>query len=195
MERTVPVANPHAGLYSVYNAVAAAAGAYALGLPVEATARALAESGPAFGRQERFELEGRTVRLLLAKNPTGLNEVLRALEASWPPLTVLAMLNDGIQDGRDVSWIYDADVERLAGLVSKLIVSGRRADDLALRFALAGIEPAAVDTDTRSALTTALLATPAGGRLEVVATYTAMLEVRELLASMSGTGHYWEGHE
>ncbi|HRC62523.1 MAG TPA: MurT ligase domain-containing protein [Dehalococcoidia bacterium] len=194
-ERRVPVAIPLAGLYSVYNALAAAAGAHALGLPIEATARALADSGPAFGRQERFHVEGRTVRLLLAKNPTGLNEVLRALEAAWPPLTLLAMLNDGIQDGRDVSWIYDADVERLAGLVGKLVVSGRRAEDLALRFALAGIEPAAVDTDTRVALQTALLATPPGGRLEVVATYTAMLEVRELLASMSGAGHYWEHDE
>ncbi len=194
-DRRVPTAIPLAGLYSVYNALAAAAGAYALGLPIEATARALAASGPAFGRQERFQVEGRTVRLLLAKNPTGLNEVLRALEAAWPPLTVLAMLNDGIQDGRDVSWIYDADVERLAGLVGKLVVSGQRADDFALRFALAGIEPSSVEPDTRRALAAALLATPAGGRLEVIATYTAMLEVRELLASMSGTGHYWESAE
>ncbi len=192
-ERCVPLAIPLAGLYSVYNALAAAAGAYALGLPVEATVRALTASGPAFGRQERFQVEGRTVRLLLAKNPTGLNEVLRALEAAWPPLTVLAMLNDGIQDGRDVSWIYDADVERLAGMVGTLVVSGRRADDFALRFALAGIEPSFVESDTRRALADALLATPSGGRLEVIATYTAMLEVRELLASMSGTGHYWEG--
>jgi UDP-N-acetylmuramyl tripeptide synthase len=194
-DHRVPVSIPLAGLYSVYNAVAAAAGAVALGLPLDVTARALMSSGPAFGRQERFEVEGRTVRLLLAKNPTGLNEVLRALEAAWPPLTVLAMLNDGIQDGRDVSWIYDADVERLTGLVSKLVVSGRRADDLALRFALAGIEPAAVERDIRAALSTALTATPPGGRLEVVATYTAMLEVRELLASLVGTQHYWEETE
>jgi UDP-N-acetylmuramyl tripeptide synthase len=194
-DRRVPVAIPLAGLYSVYNALAAAAGAHALGLPIEATARALAGSGPAFGRQEGFQVEGRTVRLLLAKNPTGLNEVLRALEAAWPPLTLLAMLNDGIQDGRDVSWIYDADIERLAGLVGKLVVSGQRAEDFALRFALAGIEPAAVEVDTRRALEVALLATPPGGRLEVIATYTAMLEVRELLATMSGAGHYWEGEE
>lgn len=194
-DHRVPVAIPLAGLYSVYNALAAAAGAHALGLPVEATARALADSGPAFGRQERFRVEGRTVRLLLAKNPTGLNEVMRALEASSPPLTLLAMLNDGIQDGRDVSWIYDADVERLAGLVRTLIVSGERADDLALRFALAGIEPSLVETGTGTALDAALRATPAGGRLEVIATYTAMLEIRELLAARSGTGHYWEGGE
>jgi UDP-N-acetylmuramyl tripeptide synthase len=192
-DRRMPVAIPLAGLYSVYNALAAAAGAYALGLPLEASARTLAGSGPAFGRQERFEVEGRTVRLLLTKNPTGLNEVLRALQAAWPPLTVLALLNDGIQDGRDVSWIYDADVERLAGLVAKLVVSGRRAEDFALRFALAGIEPSAVEPDIKVALITALMATPPGGRLEVIATYTAMLEVRELLASMSGSSHYWEG--
>jgi UDP-N-acetylmuramyl tripeptide synthase len=194
-ERRIPVAIPLAGLYSVYNALAAAAGAHALGLPLEASAGTLATSGAAFGRQERFAVEGRTVRLLLAKNPTGLNEVLRALQASWPPLTVLALLNDGIQDGRDVSWIYDADVERLTGLVGKLFVSGRRAEDLALRFALAGIEPAAVEPDIQFALVTALMATPPGGRLEVIATYTAMLEVRELLASMAGTGHYWEAQQ
>lgn len=194
-DRRMPVAIPLAGLYSVYNALAAAAGAHALGLPLEASARTLAASGPAFGRQERFQVEGRTVRLLLTKNPTGLNEVMRALQAAWPPLTILALLNDGIQDGRDVSWIYDADVERLAGLVGKLVVSGRRAEDFALRFALAGIEPSAVEPDIQAALITALMATPPGGRLEVIATYTAMLEVRELLAGMAGTGHYWESQD
>jgi UDP-N-acetylmuramyl tripeptide synthase len=193
--RCTIVTIPLAGLYSVYNALAAAAGAHALGLSVEATTRALANAGPAFGRQERFEVEGRSVRLLLAKNPTGLNEVLRTLEAVPPPLTLLAMLNDGIQDGRDVSWIYDADVERLAGRVGTLVVSGDRAADLALRCALAGIEPEQVEPSTAHALDAALGATPPGGRLEVVATYTAMLEVRELLASRAGGAHYWEARQ
>jgi hypothetical protein len=130
---TAEVTLPLAGLYSVYNALAAAAGAHALGLPFEATVRALAESGPAFGRQERFDLDGRSVRLLLAKNPTGLNEVIRALRAVPGAPTLLALLNDGIQDGQDVSWIYDADFERLADRSWRLVVSGDRADDLALR--------------------------------------------------------------
>jgi UDP-N-acetylmuramyl tripeptide synthase len=193
-DATVEVKLPLAGLYSVYNALAAAAGAHALGLPLAATVSALAESGPAFGRQERFEVDGRAVRLLLAKNPTGLNEVVRTLLAVPGEFTLLAMLNDGIQDGRDVSWIYDADLERLAGRPLRLVVSGDRADDLALRCAIAGLVPAAVEADVGQALDLALRDTTRGGRVEVIATYTAMLAIRVVLAARTGTRPYWEEH-
>lgn len=191
-ERGAEVAIPFAGLYSVYNALACAAGAHALGLPLEATVRALAESGPAFGRQERFEVDGRHVRLLLAKNPTGMNEVLRTLLANTEPLTLLALLNDGIQDGQDVSWIYDADIERIAGRVVTLIAGGDRADDMALRCALAGFEPVVAERDIERALDAAIARTPAGGRVEVMTTYTAMLAVRAILARRTGAQPYWE---
>lgn len=183
---------PLAGLYSVYNALAAAAGAFALGVSVEATIRALADSGPAFGRQERFMVRGRDVRLLLAKNPAGLNEVIRALGASRPDLRVLWLLNDGIQDGRDVSWIYDADVEVLAGRVRELTVGGDRASELALRLHLGGLDPSRVETGIEDALDAALDGTPEGGQLDIVATYTAMLDVRSLLAARTGRDAYWE---
>jgi UDP-N-acetylmuramyl tripeptide synthase len=192
---TAEVTLPLAGLYSVYNALAAAAGAHALGLPFDATVRALAESGPAFGRQERFNLDGRTVRLLLAKNPTGLNEVMRTLRAVPGEVTLLALLNDGIQDGQDVSWIYDADFERLADLPLHLVVSGDRADDLALRCVLAGLTPRTVEAHLDRALDAALAATPPGGRIEVVATYTAMLAIRALLAARTGARPYWDADE
>ena len=143
--------------------------------------RALTDAGPAFGRQEQFDIDGRTVRLLLAKNPTGLNEVFRVLTAAPRPLVLLALLNDGIQDGQDVSWIYDADMEQLAGSGCTLIVSGDRADDLAQ-----------VERSAARALDVALAATPSGGRLEVVATYTAMLAVRADLARRTGAQQYWE---
>lgn len=190
---TAEVTLPLAGLYSVYNALAAAAGAHALGLPFEATVRALVESGPAFGRQERFTLDGRAVRLLLAKNPTGLNEVMRTLCALPGAATLLALLNDGIQDGQDVSWIYDADFERLAGRPLHLVASGDRADDLALRCAIAGLAPRTIDADPDRALDAAIAATPSGGRIEVVATYTAMLAIRALLAARTGARPYWAG--
>ncbi len=189
---TLAVELPLAGLYSVYNALAAAAGAHALGLPVDAIAEALRESGPAFGRQERFRVDGREVRVLLAKNPAGMNEVLRTLIASEEPLSLLVMLNDGIQDGRDVSWIYDADLELLAGRTAAVVASGARADELALRLVLAGVEPRAVESDAGAALDRALALTPEGGRLDVVPTYTAMLPVREALASRTGVGPYWD---
>ncbi len=183
---------PLAGLYSVYNALAAIAAAQALGVDADTIAAALSTAGPAFGRQERFEIGVRRARLLLAKNPAGLNEVLRVLTLAQPPLTILAMLNDGVQDGQDVSWIYDADIEMLAGTGATVVVAGDRADDLALRFALAGLPPVVVTSDTDRAVETALARTPPGGRLDVVATYTAMMDVRVALARRAGVGAYWE---
>ncbi|MCK9486637.1 MAG: MurT ligase domain-containing protein [Dehalococcoidia bacterium] len=194
---------PTAGLYSVSNALAALATAVALGVPGDAAVRAVQQSGPAFGRQERFQVGGRRVRVWLAKNPAGLNEIVRALLASRggsgegegreaPDLSLLAMLNDGIQDGQDVSWIYDADLERLEGRVASLVCAGDRAEDLALRLAVAGIEADVVERGTEVALDAALERTKAGEVLDIVATYTAMLEVRDLVAARAGQGAYWE---
>ena len=134
----------------------------------------------------------REARLLLAKNPTGLNEVLRLLVASSQRPTALLILNDGIQDGQDVSWIYDADLEVLAERPPVLLCAGDRAHDLAQRCVTAGVPPAGVEPDIATALDQALAMTPAGGRLEVVPTYTAMLEVRELIARLAGARRYWE---
>lgn len=199
----LPVHLPLAGLYSVYNALAAVAGAVALGIDPAVGARALAEGTPAFGRQERFALRGRDVRLWLAKNPTGLSEVLRTLRTATGPAAgpadaasgagchLLVMLNDGVQDGRDVSWIYDADVEQLAGRVAMLVAGGARAADLALRWHLAGVDAAVVESHTATALDAALERTPPGGRLDIVATYTAMLEVRAAAAATAGMAPYW----
>jgi UDP-N-acetylmuramyl tripeptide synthase len=187
----IEVELPLSGLYTVYNALAAAASAHALGVAPETIARGLTSAEAPFGRQERFMIKGKTVRVLLAKNPAGLNEVVRTLAASSGPLTILAMLNDGIQDGQDVSWIYDADIELLADRQPTLIAAGDRADDFALRWHLAGIDPSAVVAQTEAALDTALRSVHPGDRLDIVATYTAMLDVREALARRAGVASYW----
>ena len=194
---------PLAGLHSVYNAIAAAAGAIALGISPLATAHALVGVAPAFGRQETFIVEGREVRLLLAKNPTGLSVVVSTLIAGTlvmgteevggePSLHLLLALNDGEQDGRDTSWIYDADLEPLSGCVGHVVAAGLRADDMALRLLLARVRSDLVEPRLDVALDVALAETPVGGLLSVIATYTAMLELREKLARRAGRGHYWE---
>src|SRR5690606_39073202 len=191
-EECVSLRVPTAGLYSVTNALAALAAAHALGVPSAAAVDAIREAGPAFGRQERFEVDGRQVRIWLAKNPAGLNEIVRALLAPEDPRYILGMLNDGIQDGQDVSWIYDADLERLGPHLAALVCAGDRADDLALRFAIGGMEPRTVLRKTDDALDAALGLTPAGGVLDVIATYTAMIDVREAVARRAGARSYWE---
>jgi UDP-N-acetylmuramyl tripeptide synthase len=135
----------------------------------------------------------RQVEMLLAKNPAGLNQVLNTLVASGEPLNILLLLNDDIADGRDISWIWDVDFELLSGQVQSLSVSGRRAWDMALRVKYAGLtDSPQVNGDTGEALREALARTPAGGRLHVIPTYTAMLEVRNLLGKWAGKGAFWE---
>ena len=205
---------PLGGLYNVYNALAATTTALALGVAPAVVREALAAFTAAFGRMEQVELDERTVYLALAKNPTGLNQVVRLLAAEADrtgPLSLLIALNDLDADGRDVSWIWDADLEELSrpGRVRTVVVSGRRAADLAVRLKYAGLHgPRATDhrpraTDHRPptavvverdlglALDQAVRHTPAGGTLHVVPTYTALLELRGLLTRRGALRPYW----
>jgi UDP-N-acetylmuramyl tripeptide synthase len=130
---------PLPGLYNIYNALAAATVAQALGVGWEPVVTGIEQFKPIFGRGERIQIEGRTLRLLLAKNPTGFNEVLRTLFGEGTQRHVLFVLNDNIADGRDVSWIWDVDFERAVGQTKTLVVAGSRALDLAIRLKYAGI--------------------------------------------------------
>jgi lipid II isoglutaminyl synthase (glutamine-hydrolysing) len=180
------------GLYNVYNAVAAAAAALAMGGRTAASVVALGSFRPAFGRGERILVGERAVHLLLAKNPTGLNEVLRALQTASGRHHLLLLLNDRPADGADVSWIWDADFERVAALAERVTVGGTRAYDLALRLKYAEAPVALVTPEIPAALDAALHAAPAGGTLYVVPTYTALLEVRGVLERRGHVRHYWE---
>lgn len=184
---------PLTGLYNAYNALAAVAAAVALGIEPEAIERGLGSFRAAFGRQERLTVGGRRVQVILAKNPAGLNEVLRTIIADGEEKDVALFLNDGIADGRDVSWIWDVDFDLLAGKVRSLTVSGNRAWDMALRLKYAGLETLSeVEEDTATALRRALRATPEDGNLYVVPTYTAMLQVRSMLARWARQPAFWE---
>jgi len=143
---------------------------------------------------ERMRLDSRDLILALAKNPTGLNEVLRTIAQSDPQLHLLVMLNDNIADGRDVSWIWDADVEMLAGQVRSAVFAGSRGEDMALRFKYGDVLNGAIweiEAETDSALMRAVALTPEGSRLFVIPTYTAMLDVREKLTKLGVVANYW----
>jgi UDP-N-acetylmuramyl tripeptide synthase len=174
---------PVPGLYNVYNAVAAAATALELGVPLAAVGEALAGFEGAFGRVETIPVDGRMLSILLIKNPTGANEVLRTLTLEDGRLDLWLALNDRIADGRDVSWIWDADFEVLAGRVGRATCSGTRAEEMALRLKYAGLEEAdiAVERDLGASLDRAVRSA-SGERLFALPTYTALLELRDLLA-------------
>ncbi len=130
---------PLPGLYNVYNALAAIAATQALGIEWGPIISGIEQSKPVFGRGERIQIEGRTLRLLLAKNPVGFNEVLRTLFFDGIPRHMLFVLNDNTADGRDISWIWDVDFEQILGHTKAVTVTGSRALDLALRLKYAGM--------------------------------------------------------
>lgn len=177
---------PLTGLYNVYNALAAIALCRVVGVPDRAITHGLASVKAAFGRQEVVELEGRRLRLLLAKNPAGANQVLlllRSIASRFPGgLHVGLLLNDRFADGQDVSWIWDVDHELLAGTVATCWAGGDRAEDLAVRMKYAGWPKPSVVEHQPSALLDAILRdTKAGDEVFVIPTYTAMRDLREEL--------------
>ena len=181
---------PLPGLYNVYNAVAAAATALELGVPLATVGEALEGFEGAFGRVETIAIDGRQVSILLVKNPAGANEVLRTLTLENGSLDLWLALNDGIADGRDVSWIWDADFEVLAGRVRRATCSGTRAEEMALRLKYAGVDAElVVDRDLGQSLDAAV-ANASGERVYALPTYTALLELRDLL-SRRGLARRW----
>ena len=181
---------PLPGLYNVYNALAAAAAGLELGASLEQVRTGLSRVGAAFGRGERIAVGGREVAILLVKNPVGANEVLRALTREEGPLDLWIALNDGIADGRDVSWIWDADFELFKGRTRRVTCSGTRAEEMALRLKYAGVgPPARVDRDLAASLDAAV-ADSDGAALYALPTYTALLELRDLLADRGMAGRW-----
>jgi UDP-N-acetylmuramyl tripeptide synthase len=181
---------PLPGLYNVYNAMAAAATALRLEVPPATVVGALEGFGGAFGRVETIPIEGRQVSILLIKNPAGANEVLRTLMLEEGRHDLWLALNDRIADGRDVSWIWDADFEMLAGRVRRAVCTGTRAEEMALRLKYAGLDASIeTDRDLPRSLDSALRGA-AGEPLYALPTYTALLELRDLL-SRRGLAKRW----
>jgi lipid II isoglutaminyl synthase (glutamine-hydrolysing) len=182
------------GLYNVYNAVAAATLAQALGASLEEIAEGLARFSAAFGRFERIPVDGKQLLLLLIKNPAGANEVVRTLVEGGPPRVVVVALNDAIADGRDVSWIWDVDFEPLLEGLETVVASGERAAELALRFKYGGFDESCivVEPSLEAAIDRGLTLTPDAGELVVLPTYTAMLSLQRLVADRGLAKPYWE---
>jgi UDP-N-acetylmuramyl tripeptide synthase len=184
---------PLPGLYNVYNALAAVTAALELGVPMETIPRALETLRAVFGRVETIDVDATQLSILLIKNPAGANEVLRTLllEAGREKLDLWIGLNDRIADGRDVSWVWDADFELLAEGVARVTCAGTRAPEMALRLKYAGWPQDAIEVvpEVEGSLDRALAAAP--HRLFALPTYTALLELRKLLTARGLAEDFW----
>jgi UDP-N-acetylmuramyl tripeptide synthase len=189
-----PIRVPLPGLYNAYNALAAIAAARALDIALPTASRAIAAFRPAFGRLEQLPVDGRLVRLVLVKNPAGFNAAIGALLEAGRHPRLLAALNDRDADGRDVSWIWDADFESLAPTIEHVVVSGIRSRDLANRFKYAGVATERIEVFDAwgGAIDRAVGGVALGGELVVLATYTAMQALRGELARRGHVAPFWE---
>lgn len=149
-------------------------------IPESKAIKSLQTFKPAFGRQEIVEVMGKRIMLQLSKNPTGFNESLKvAIDNKSSSLLIL--LNDRIPDGRDISWIWDVDFEVLSGLKLKIFVSGDRCYDMANRLLFANVSNEVFE-DYKKAYHETLNQTSAGNSLTILPTYSAMLEIRQLIS-------------
>jgi UDP-N-acetylmuramyl tripeptide synthase len=186
------VALPLPGLYNVYNALGAAALCLELGVGLSTVVKGLEDVRAAFGRAETVPIGDTELSILLIKNPAGANEILRTLALEPGELDLLAVLNDRTADGRDISWIWDADFEILASRVRLVTCAGRRAAELALRLKYAGVPTDRIlVTPTLPAALSAALDAADGRRLFALPTYTALLELRDELASRGYVQQFW----
>ena len=191
---SIDVTLPLPGLYNVYNALGAASLALTLGASLDEVRDGLEGFSAAFGRFERIECDGKTILVLLIKNPAGANEAVRTLEHGGQTQVLLMALNDAIADGKDVSWIWDVDLEPLLTAAETVVASGGRAAELAVRCVYGGLprESLEVEPDLGLALDRALELTPAGGELVILPTYTAMLALQAIFVERGLARPYWE---
>lgn len=190
---------PIPGIYHIYDVLAAFSVAYLLNLPVDNIEKTLKDFSPAFGRIERIRLGDKEGIVFLIKNPAGANSVFETITPELSEKdTLLIALNDNFADGKDVSWIWDANFEILtinnppAGGQLPIICSGTRALDLAVRLKYAGfdVKQLVVEPDLTKALK--ISKEDLRGRLFIMPTYTALLELQKILANTGVKSHYWK---
>lgn len=178
------VESPYQGFYNAYNLLAAVALARLTGMDTEVIQKALAEFRPQAGRMETFAIKGKKIILILIKNPTGFNQSLNMLGMDPAPKNLFLALNDNVADGRDVSWIWDADVEILAqemDTINRVICSGQRSGDMAVRVKYAGIpaDKICIQSDLEDGITAAV--DEESVLSYIFCTYTALFASRKIL--------------
>ncbi|MBM4413080.1 MAG: Mur ligase family protein [Chloroflexi bacterium] len=185
---------PLPGSYNAINALAAYTVADVLGIAT-AVAPAIAQMQPAFGRYEVVQTPHHALVMALIKNPVGASETIRMFVEAWEqPANLLIVINDRDADGTDVSWLWDADFEHLVPHVHQVFVSGTRAADMRVRMQYAGTPTTHIHYHESlvQALDAGLAQTPAGHTLSVLPTYTAMLDLREILVERGWSKPFWQ---
>ena len=191
-EKDVFVALP--AVYNIYNAAGALAAYQAMGYDADEMISALADVGSSFGRMETFELGESPPQMVLVQNPAGCNQAIEYIAGIQEPRDVVVCLNDRTADGHDISWIWDADYEKIATeeSIGRFYVSGDRAEDMQLRLKYAGAPEEKIEL-VRDYNELAKKLGAAGHPAFILPNYTSMLALRAVLSEMTGKGEFWKG--
>ena len=193
-ELPVRIALP--AVYNIYNAAAALAAYAALKLPLQEILKGLEHMKSSFGRMEHFNIGRVSIQMILVKNPAGCNQALDYLCSLKEPYTLVLCLNDLDADGHDISWIWDVDYEKLCGRgnIRRILVWGRRAEDLQLRLKYAGFEEKRIRRVPEKELKKLLDAIyKSQVPVFILPNYTAMLPLRDALRRAAGKDSFWKG--
>lgn len=191
---TTDIHLPLAGLHNIYNALVACAVCATVNISSSHIQEGLGSMRAAFGRNEVIDYQGLELLLLLAKNPAGANQNLKTVLLSQGKIHLAVLLNDRTADGQDVSWIWDVDYEMIFDRIASLSIGGDRAYDMALRFYYSGFPLDQIHIATKVKDLLSHLPTVAGsnGKVIIMPTYTAMLDLRSELSKAGTTHSFWE---
>jgi UDP-N-acetylmuramyl tripeptide synthase len=180
------------GTYNIYNALCAYSVAKALGTSDDIIAQSLKTVASSFGRQETLNIDGTEVKIILVKNPAGYDEAVNTINLDKRKINLSLLLNDNYADGKDVSWIWDVNFERLTSLdINKIMISGIRMYDMAIRLKVAGFpSDSFLLCSEEEALLSEIKACD-GDIVYILATYTAMINLRKFLHAKGYIDKIW----
>ncbi|MDD3023572.1 MAG: MurT ligase domain-containing protein [Syntrophomonadaceae bacterium] len=183
----IRINSPYQGFFNAYNILAAVSLAKLLSIEEQIIQQAVAAYEPQAGRMESFRIMGKRVVLILVKNPAGLNQSLAALSYDKARKNVFIALNDNAADGRDISWIWDADAEMIVEKemnIASLVCSGQRSGDIALRLKYAGLPLDKINIQTGLKEGIEMAIRKESEASYILSTYTALFACRKILAKM-----------
>ena len=180
------------GIYNIYNGLCAYSIASESGIENDIIASSLGKVDSSFGRQEKIQIEDKNVQIILVKNPAGYNQALDTLCLNKESFSTLFMLNDNYADGRDVSWIWDVNFEKLSSLpIEDVFISGIRLYDMAVRLKTAGLKEESFIIEEDYEKLTEKLKASKSNNIYILATYTAMINYRKFLYSKGHIKKLW----
>ena len=172
------------GLYNIYNALAAVAVAEYFGIASETIKAGFEKSRAVFGRQETFRIGDKDCTLVLIKNPVGATQALEMIALADYDFSLSVLLNANYADGIDTSWIWDVDFESITHMpISQIFAGGVRGSEMARRLRVTGYPEDKITQETDLNAVFEAIKAQDSQHAYILATYTAMLEFRELLAS------------